>query len=460
MFKANPMRRLIPLCAALVLFTAAVRGQAEEAGTPAPAESRVPAPPIGAALVPEGVFALELAKALQIGQPDSEAAAESLLGDLGIEPENGWIAQYPVTPAVLGEIEKAVAEAADSAKLKLDRNEALRAVADLQARLGLNVSPSADAPAPRPAAPAHTVIYKYTDNRGVVHFTDAYNAIPREFRDRVKIIRQAPPPPPPAQGAADQAPDAVIDEQYERYTAPPGPPPAVIDNYYYVEGPPVVTYYAPPAPYAYLYSWVPYPFWSAGFPFSGFFILHDFHRHTKAWGGHGRWIVSNHLAVPHRPGLVVPVGPVGGGFRGHRNFGAAPPSVQAFNLPKRQPGARNIVTFNRNRFVPNQAVPPSARRIPPAFPSGRTLQHWHNPAPFRGVAPPPRRPSALPGAIGNGPPRFPMVGRQVFHSAPPRTFIRPSPPPGGKFNGQRLGGGGKFNGGGIRGGGIRGGWHR
>jgi hypothetical protein len=43
-----------------------------------------------------------------------------------------------------------------------------------------------------------------------------------------------------------------------RYTAKPKP--EVINKQYEEQGPPVVTYYAPPDPYSYLYSWVPYPF--------------------------------------------------------------------------------------------------------------------------------------------------------------------------------------------------------
>jgi hypothetical protein len=66
-----------------------------------------------------------------------------------------------------------------------------------------------------------------------------------------------------------------------------------LEVFYYREGPPVVTYYPPPPDYLYLYAWVPYPFWYARFSFSGFFILHDFHKvsiiHKRAVA------VSNHV---------------------------------------------------------------------------------------------------------------------------------------------------------------------
>jgi hypothetical protein len=72
-----------------------------------------------------------------------------------------------------------------------------------------------------------------------------------------------------------------------------GPNPTVINNYYYNEGPPTVTYYAPPPDYYYMYGWVPFPFWCAGFQFSGFFILHDFHR--TVFIDNRVVVVSNHF---------------------------------------------------------------------------------------------------------------------------------------------------------------------
>jgi hypothetical protein len=65
--------------------------------------------------------------------------------------------------------------------------------------------------------------------------------------------------------------------QTESEQSAPGYPDATMANdYYYDYGPPVVTYYAPPVDYAYLYTWVPYPFWWWGVWFPGFFVLVDF----------------------------------------------------------------------------------------------------------------------------------------------------------------------------------------
>jgi len=95
-------------------------------------------------------------------------------------------------------------------------------------------------------------------------------------------------------------------------------------EYYYDEGPPVVTYYAPPADYAYLYTWVSYPFWWSDFWFPGYFILNDFdvpeHRHKHGHGhdhDHGKFI-SNHFTDPKTGGTFrIEPGrkPHGGPFR-------------------------------------------------------------------------------------------------------------------------------------------------
>jgi hypothetical protein len=172
------------------------------------------APPVAPALVPEGDFAMKLVVSLKMGAIETEAQAEDMLSSVGIAPRNGWIADYPVTPDIIGELQKAVVAAADSNKLPMGRDEALKAFQNLTAEFGLALVPDTSG--------------KYSENQ------------------------------PP--------------------TSPEYVQPTVIDNYYYDEGPPVVTYYPPPWDYYYLYAWVPYPFWWGGFFFPGFFCLHDFHR--------------------------------------------------------------------------------------------------------------------------------------------------------------------------------------
>ena len=171
-------------------------------------------PPIAQTLVREGDFAIRLAEALKIGQAESEAEAENMLASIGIAPKNGWIADYPLTPDIMAELEKAVGEAADAKRLPIAKNDALKTLRTTAVELELPI---------------------------IAEVPDRY--------------AEAPPPTTP------------------QYTDP-----SVVNNYYYDEGPPVVTYYPPPWDYYYMYAWIPSPFWCSGFYFPGFFILHDFHR--------------------------------------------------------------------------------------------------------------------------------------------------------------------------------------
>ncbi|MGD0275118.1 MAG: hypothetical protein ABSB79_03515, partial [Syntrophales bacterium] len=171
-------------------------------------------PPIGTPLVREGAFAVKLDAILDVGWTEDEVEAESKLGGAGIAPRNGWIADYPVTPDIIGELQTAVANAADSNKLSIDRDEALKRLNDITVDSGLPVNPYADG--------------------------QAYEGEPPES---------------------------------ENY-----PDPSAVNTYYADEGPPVITCYAPPPNYYYLYAWIPYPFWYFWFWFPGYFILHDFHK--------------------------------------------------------------------------------------------------------------------------------------------------------------------------------------
>lgn len=208
------------------------------------AESHSGPPPVEQPLVREGEFAVKLATALGVGAAADEAAAESRLADLGITPRSGWIADYPVTPDISGELRNAVAAAADAGTLALDRDVALRIFDDVLAGLGLPLVPYAG--------------------------ETAYDSLP----------------------PAD-----------ETYFQDPG----VVDSYYDMVGPPVVTYYTPPPAYYSLYSWVPYPFWTSGFLFPGFFVLHDFHR--TVFVHHREVFVTNHFRdkKTHRIHRVDPV---------------------------------------------------------------------------------------------------------------------------------------------------------
>jgi hypothetical protein len=172
-------------------------------------------PPVAQNLVREGDFAVKLADTLKIGKPESEEEAESMLVSVGIAPKNGWIADYPVTPDIIGELQNVIGDAAESNRLPMGRDDAFEAFHYLTVELGLPVM---------------------ADTTGST----------AEYTQPI---------------------------DYSKYTDP-----TVINDYYYNDGPPVVTYYPPPWDYYYLYAWVPSPFWFSGFYFPGFFVLHDFDR--------------------------------------------------------------------------------------------------------------------------------------------------------------------------------------
>jgi hypothetical protein len=199
------------------------------------------APPVAAALVRLGNFALSLVTALGLGQPASEAAAESMLGGIGIAPRNGWIADYPVTPDIIGELRDSLVYASQARTISMGVNAALNALAEVEQSASMALTPA-------PAGPPTNYLTAGT--------------------------------PEGAEQGVPAYPDA-----------------AAVRQYYSQQGPPIITYYAPPADFYYLYTWVPYPFWCNNFWFGGYFILNDFHRffRDRDYLGEHNHFVSNHF---------------------------------------------------------------------------------------------------------------------------------------------------------------------
>jgi len=120
--------------------------------------------PISQPLVREGTLAGKLVEALKLGTASNEAEAESMLAGVGVAPRNGWIADYPVTPDIVGELQSAVSDAADAQRLTMGKDEALRALQDVLVVYGLSVSPPAVAQGEGSAlsySPDPTVINNY-----------------------------------------------------------------------------------------------------------------------------------------------------------------------------------------------------------------------------------------------------------------------------------------------------------
>ncbi len=264
---------ILSACAAIPIFA-----QTQTGPPPSTTSS-----PISQPLIREGTLAVKLAGDFKLGDTDNEAEAEDLLGAAGIAPSNGWIADYPVTPDIAGELQSSVMRAADSGKLNIDSNEALQ-------------------------------IFQ--------NAVDSYNL-------------------PLTQDTSGRTIEDMSAADYPDSTA--------LNDYYDSEGPPAVTYYAPPPDYAYLYDWVPYPFWWSDFWFPGFFVLVDFHIKVH-WHHHDRdhdGFVSNHFRNP-RTGHISRIDPA----NRYRGGTLATGGRTGWTSPAAQSRARAVFDRSRHRTGP------------------------------------------------------------------------------------------------------------
>jgi hypothetical protein len=263
--------------------------------------------------------------------------------------------------------------ASDKGKIKFTTDQVLNLVGDVKAKLGFDVNPGLNPPAGLIEKPGNKTIYSYTDSEGVIHFTDEFDSIPKEYQKITKIVTESTLHQ--ILGVKDGGPTDAPGPQYMA-----NPNPEDINNYYFVQGPPLVTYYAPPDPYYYLYSWVPYPFWSTGFYFPGFFVLNNFHR--QVFYNRHPYFVTHHVgagAFSH----PLSVGPVNRAWPGHMMAnGMAHP--RWFSTPNAQASARAIATINQNhnRFINGTGA--SVSQMNPARPpfssAGNSLA-WGNAPP-------------------------------------------------------------------------------
>jgi hypothetical protein len=329
---------------ALSLFSTASHGQGDKNDASLPThtitQNIINPSSVEQPLVPESVLAIQLAEALKLGPVSDEAKAEELLSGLGIEPENGWIAEYPVTPEVLGDVEKGIAMASDQGKIALTKDQALKLFGDVKTGLGFDAKPGQNPPAGLIKKPGNKTIYSYTDKNEETHFTDDLNSIPKANRKNMKIISQAT-----LNKFIGSVGSGTVQAPEPQYTAKPNP--EVINKQYEQQGPPVVTYYAPPDSYNYLYSWVPYPFWSTGLYYPGYFVLNDFHRHVFV-NRHRYFVSHHHHGSGYDDSRSLRPGPVKRGLQGQLKPDGMNHS-HGFSTPNAQAGAKAIVDGNPNR---------------------------------------------------------------------------------------------------------------
>lgn len=100
-------------------------------------------PPVAQPVVSEGEFALQLVSALNLGKAASEEEAIRILKEAGITPKSGWSADYPLTPALVGEIRDSIVYAVAAGKVRMTRDDALKSFREVTARNGLSVFPAA-----------------------------------------------------------------------------------------------------------------------------------------------------------------------------------------------------------------------------------------------------------------------------------------------------------------------------
>ncbi len=143
-----------------------------------PDQGKTEAPPAEENLVREGYFATRLADALKIGEVKSEAEAEEKLAAVGILPKNGWIADYPLTPNVVAELEKAIGEAVDSGKIAMKKDEAIKLfqdlVADIQNEYSQAEPPPGNQPYPEGYVYPRYYYYPYPYSFGYYRFYYPY----------------------------------------------------------------------------------------------------------------------------------------------------------------------------------------------------------------------------------------------------------------------------------------------
>jgi len=149
------------LAAGLFLTQAAVYAQSDQSAAKAP-------PPVSQPLVREGDLAVKLVEFLKIGTAKNEAEAETRLGAFGIAPKNGWIADYPVTPDIIGELQKAVSGAADAKRLPIGKEEALKAfrTATVEAGIPIVAELSGKYPETQPRCAESSAVDNYYSSEG------------------------------------------------------------------------------------------------------------------------------------------------------------------------------------------------------------------------------------------------------------------------------------------------------
>jgi hypothetical protein len=197
---------------------------------------------------------------------------------------------------------------------------------------------------------------------------------------------------------------------------------------------------------------MPYPFWSTGFYFPGYFVLNNFHRHVFV--NQQPYFVTRHNS--------------GGAYRAPMGAGQGLPGNLAqnpqaparwFATPNAQNGARAIVTLNQNRngWMNGTGVSRMDASRQPFSPAGNSRIMGNAPPVMngQGMASNNRfRPAPY---SGGGIYNQPAYNQRAFVPNPPRFYSPPAFAQGRVFSAPSQFGGGYS--GGFHGGGSFGGFH-
>ena len=126
---------------------------------------------------------MKLVEALKLGDVENEMDAESRLASVGILPRKGWIADYPLTPDVIGELQRSISAAADSGKIAMNKDEAIKAfqglITDIKSQDAGVEPPPGGQPYPEP----YYYPYPYPYYYGYYYFYYPYRyPYPRHWR--------------------------------------------------------------------------------------------------------------------------------------------------------------------------------------------------------------------------------------------------------------------------------------
>ena len=128
-------------------------------------------PPVGQPVIREGDLAVKLVTSFKLGTTTDETEAENIMGNIAIAPRNGWIADYPVTPDIIGELRQSISAAADANRLKVKKDDAIKIFQETTTSFKLAVSGNnpgqvSDKGPNNDNAPSTTVINNYYNTEG------------------------------------------------------------------------------------------------------------------------------------------------------------------------------------------------------------------------------------------------------------------------------------------------------